>query len=124
MNTEAMMQAMLGAASGAAKGKWSTMKGFAEVELQTLAAMGKTLAESLVADLADAAAEPNDTARKKQTAIATKRAELGMKNIVLAGEGVALAVEADLKLAAQDAVNAALGVLRGAINEAAGFAIL
>ncbi len=124
MNTEAILKAMVGAASGAAKGKWGAMKGFAEVELQTLAAMGKTLAESLVADLADAAAEPVAKARKKQAAIAQKRAELGMRNIVLAGEGVTLAVEADLKLAAQDAVNAALGVLRGAINEAAGFAIL
>lgn len=124
MNLEETLKAMLTAATGAAKGKWGKLKGFAEAELRTLAATGKELGESLATDLKEAALLPTAKKREAATAIAKKRAEIGMRGIALAGEGLALAVEADLKLAAQDAVNAALGVLRGAINQAVGVDVL
>lgn len=124
MNLEETLKAMLEAAAGAAKGKWGKVKGFAQTELRTLAEKGRELSVSLATDLADAAALPTEDERAAATAIAKKRAAFGMRGIVLAGEGLALAVEADVKLAAQDAVNAALGVLRKAINDAAGIGIL
>lgn len=124
MNLEETLKGMLEAAAGAAKGKWGKLKGFAETELRVLAERGRELGVSWAADLVDAAALPTAKKREKATGIAKKRAEIGMRNIVLAGEGLALAVEADVKLAAQDAVNAALGVLRKAINDAAGIGIL
>lgn len=124
MNLEETLKAMLEAATGAAKGKWGKLKGFAQAELRTLAENGKVLGESLAADLKAAALLPTAEEREAAVGIARKRAEFGMRGIVRAGEGLALAVEADVKLAAQDAVNAALGVLRGAINQAAGVKVL
>jgi hypothetical protein len=42
----------------------------------------------------------------------------------LASEGGVIATKADAKIAAQDAINAALKVLRTAINESVGIAVL
>jgi hypothetical protein len=52
------------------------------------------------------------------------RAELGFDSLRLASEGVVTASTADAKIAAQDAINAVLGVLRSAINKSIGVALL
>jgi hypothetical protein len=49
---------------------------------------------------------------------------LAFENLRLASEGVLTATTADAKIAAQDAINAALGVLRAAINQSVGIALL
>jgi hypothetical protein len=55
---------------------------------------------------------------------AEKRAQLAFENLKLAADGVLTATTADGKIAAQDAINAALDVLRAAINKSVGIALL
>jgi hypothetical protein len=124
MNVETTLKAMLRAASGAAKNKWNLVKEFAEPEFRTLAEAAKKIAENCARSMA--AAVELRTAKARETAIekAKRRAARGFRGLELAAEGVVLAAEADLKLAAQDAINSALGVLRGAVNEAVGIVLL
>ncbi len=124
MNAEATLKAMIEAAAAAAKGKWKKLKGFAEAEFRALTKAGRQLEADLLADIAAAAALTTAKKRKAATEKAKLRARLGFDNLRLAAEGVLIVGEADVKLAAQDAINAAIGILRTAINDAAGIAIL
>ena len=67
----------------------------------------------------------NDLAfRAELESQAKRRAQLAFEGIKVAAGGVVSAASTVAKIAAQDAVNAALAVLRGAINQSIGFALL
>ena len=76
------------------------------------------------ADVAEAQLQQDAAERDKLMQKAQERAELGFDNLRLAADGVFTATTADGKIAAQDAINAALEVLRAAINKSAGIALL
>lgn len=118
MNLEQVLSDMLRAAAAAAQGHWNALRGFAEQEFRALSRAGEQLETAFLSDQAAALLEPDEAARTEALRIAKRRAEIGFANVKLASEGVVLAAQADAKLAAQDAVNAALGVLRSAINAA------
>ena len=52
------------------------------------------------------------------------RAQLSFESLQLATDGLITAARADAKIAAQDAINAALGVLRQAVNSSVGIPLL
>ncbi len=116
MNAQETLKAMLSAAAGAARGHWEAVRGFAEVEFKRLSQTAVGLEEDFLADMLEAKQERDAEERAKLEQRAKRRTELAFANLKLAAEGVVLAVKADAKIAAQDAVNAAIGVLRGAIN--------
>lgn len=118
MNLEQILADMLRAAAAAAQGHWDALRGFAEQEFKALTQAGAQLEQDFLRDQAAALLEPDEAQRAGALQIAKRRAALGFANLKLAVEGVVLAAQADAKLAAQDAVNAALGVLRSAINAA------
>ena len=120
MNVEDTLKAMLEAGASAAKRRWKAMSEFATAEFRALATAAATLAENAVADLAAAAALSTAKKRATATAKAKLRATLNLENLQLATEGVLVAGKADVKLAAQDAINAAIGVLTTALNKSVG----
>ena len=124
MNYEETLKGMLDAAAGAAKGQWRALRGYAEEEFRRLGEAAAGLEADYLADLADARLQPDAEKRARMEARARRRAELAFASLKLAGEGVVITAKADAKLAAQDAVNAALGVLRAAINNSVGVALL
>jgi hypothetical protein len=124
MNIETTLKGMLEAAAGAAKGKWKTLRAFAEPEFRTLAAASKQLAADFANDVAAAAELSTQKKRDAAVAKAKKRATIGFRGLRLAAEAVLIVGEADVKLAAQDAINAAVGVLKGVVNDAAGLVLL
>ncbi len=124
MNFEQTLKAMIEAASGAAKGKWKKLRAFAEAEFRTLAAAAQQLEADFLKDPAAAAAPSTNKKRAAAVKKAKLRTTIGFENLKLAAEGVLITGEADVKLAAQDAINAATGVLREAVNASVGLAVL
>lgn len=124
MNYEEVLDGMLEAAASAAKGHWKALRGFAREEFSRLSEAAVGLEADYLADWAEAQQESDRRKRTRMETKAKRRAELAFENLKLAGEGVIIAARADAKLAAQDAVNAAMGVLRGALNKAIGIALV
>jgi len=124
MNLEKTFQEMLKAAAKAAKGQWKAMSDYAEKELRSLGAAALQLEASFAADMLEATAQSTAKKRAKLEKIAKERAKLAFENIELAAATVVDMSKADLKLAAQDAVNAALKVLSAAINASLGVPLL
>jgi hypothetical protein len=124
MNFEDTLKKMIEAAAAAAKIHWNDFRTFAEQELKKLAEAGAQLEADYVADMAAAELQQDATQRDELKQKATLRSQLAFDNLRLASEGVVAAVKADAKIAAQDAINAALDVLRAAINKSAGIALL
>jgi hypothetical protein len=124
MNLEKTLKEMLKAAATAAKGKWKPMAEYAEREFRKLTAAAARLEAGYVADMFTAAAQGDAEKRTKMENIAKKRTELAFENLQLAAETVLDMTKADAKLAAQDAVNAALKVLSTAINTSLGVPLL
>ena len=124
MNLQETLKKMIEAAAGAAKVHWPGLRSFAETELRKLAEAAAWLEADLIADLAAARLESDPGKSDEQVRLARLRAELGFDCLRLAAEGVITMAKADAKIAAQDAINAAVGVLRGAINESIGLVVL
>jgi hypothetical protein len=124
MNYQETLDAMLSAASGAAKGHWEALRSDAEIEFKRLSETALGLEADYVADMVAAQVEPNPKERAAMERRAKRRMALAFESLKLAAEGIVIAAKADTRLAAQDAVNAALGVLRTAINTSIGVAVL
>ena len=124
MNLEDTLKQMLEAAAAAAKIHWKDFRDFAEQEFRNLAEAGTQLEADYGADVAEAQLQQDAAERDKLMQKAQERAELGFDNLRLAADGVFTATTADGKIAAQYAINAALEVLRAAINKSAGIALL
>jgi hypothetical protein len=85
---------------------------------------GASLEADYIADVAAAELQKKAANRKELKRKAKLRAELAFDSLRLASEGVVTAAKADAKIAAQDAINAALAVLRTTVNESVGIALL
>ena len=115
---------MLEAASAAAKGQWGALRGPVEIEFKRLSETALELEADFVSDMVAAEVEGDPAERSAMERRAKRRMELAFESLKMAAEGVVIAATADTRLAAQDAVNAALAVLRRAINTSIGIAIL
>jgi membrane protein involved in colicin uptake len=115
---------MMEAAAGAAKIHWNDFRTYAEQEFKRLAEAGACLEADYIADVAAAERQQKAANREKLKRKAKLRAELAFDSLRLASEGVVTAAKADAKIAAQDAINAALTVLRTAVNKSVGIALL
>jgi hypothetical protein len=104
---EAVAKAMLAAGKGSLKDHWAAARPYAESEFRKLAETG----EMIVAGVADGS-------------INRKQAKILVQMQAGASRSVLTAIETIGVIAAQDAVNAALAVLKGAVNTAAGIALL
>ena len=124
MNLEDTLKKMIEAAAAAAKIHWNDFRTFAEQEFKNLAEAGAQLEADYLADVAEAELQQDATERDELMEKAKLRAELAFENLRLAADGVLTATTADAKIAAQDAINAALGVLQAAINKSVGIALL
>jgi hypothetical protein len=124
MNFDETLTKMIEAAAAAAKIHWKDVRTFAEQEVQKLAEAGAQLESDYLADVAAAQLQKNAAKRDKLMQNAKLRADLGFDSLRRASEGVGTALTADTQIAAQDAINAALGVLRSAINKSIGIALL
>lgn len=124
MNLEQTFQAMLVAASKAAKGQWKAMSEYAEGEFRLLAASAMRLEASFATDMAEAALQTSAKKREKMEKIAKERTKLALENLELAAATVVNMSKADVKMAAQDAVNAAVKVLLTAVNASLGVPLL
>jgi zona occludens toxin (predicted ATPase) len=124
MNYQQTLDEMLNAAAGAARGHWTALRDYAEIEFKRLSEAALGLEADYVSDMVAAQLELDSAARAEAERRAKRRTELAFDSLKLAAEGVVIAATADAKIAAQDAVNAALTVLRGAINTSIGIALL
>jgi hypothetical protein len=124
MNFDDTLKQMLEAAAAAAKVHWNDFRSYAEQEFKRLAEAGAQVEADYGADVAEAQLQQDATKRDKLIQKARLRAQLAFENLRLASEGVLTATTADAKIAAQDAINAALGVLGAAINKSIGIALL
>src|SRR4029453_9107562 len=124
MNYDETLKKMIEAAAAAAKIHWKDFQTYAEQEFKKLAEAGAWLESDYIADVGAAQLQKNAAQSHKTMKKTQLRAELGLDSLRVASEGVAAASTADAKIAAQDAINAALGVLRSAINKSVGIALL
>lgn len=124
MNFEDTLKKMIEAAATAAKMHWNDFRTYAEQEFKKLAEAGAWLEADYIADVAAAELQQDATKRDELKQKAKLRAELAFDSLRLASEGVVTATTADAKIAAQDAINAAIGILKDAINQSVGIAVL
>lgn len=107
MDFTEILKEMLAAAQKAAGAHWQDVRGYLEQELAEAQKDAKRLALQVA----------NGTKTREQAKIELESIELGLQD-------VKLALTVDAKAAAQDAINAALDVLWGAVNAAAGVKIV
>ena len=107
INVSQLIQSMLGAASGAAKGHANDLKNYLE-------ARAKLIAETVAAIASDRLAN----------VINDDDVRFAFDEIKASEASARAAVAVTAKAAAQDAINAALNVAASAINAAVGVAIL
>jgi len=107
INISQLIQSMLGAATGAAKGHGEDLKNY-------LQARAKLIAEGAAAIASD----------RLEGKINDDDVTFAFDEIKESEKSAAAAVSVTLKAAAQDAINAALNVAASAINTAIGVAIL
>jgi hypothetical protein len=124
MNFEDTLKKMIEAGAAAAEIHWNDFSTYAEQEFKKLAEAGASLEADYIADVAAAELQQNAANRDELKSKAKLRAELGFDSLRLASEGVVTVAKADAKIAAQDAINAAIGVLKDAINQSVGIALL
>lgn len=89
---------MLAAARGTAGVAWGDLQGWATEQLKDLARQGKEIAE-----------------KRKKDEISEAVAQVALSNLEIAAKGTTTAVKEGMKRAAEEALNAALGVLRKAL---------
>jgi hypothetical protein len=102
-----LAQAMVKAASGSLAKNWSNVKDYTEPELQRLA--------SALVRIAESAASGEVTSDQAESMVGMERR---------AAESVLLAGEILSKLAAEEAINAAIGAVTAPINRAVGWPLL
>lgn len=124
MNYQETLSKMLTAAAQAAGAHWKGFQTFASQEIQRLAQDGAWIESDFLADLAAAQKQDDATRRADLEAKAKRRASLAYQGLELASEGLVITTKAAAKIAAQDAINAALDILRTAINQSVGLALL
>ena len=124
MNFDETLKKMIEAAAAAAKIHWKDFSTYAEQEFKKLTEAAAWLEADYIADEGAAQRQKDAARRDKLMQKAKLRAELAFDSLRLASEGVVTASTADAKIAAQDAINAALEVLRSAINKSVGIALL
>jgi hypothetical protein len=124
MNFEDTLKKMIEAGAAAAKVHWNDFSTYAEQEFKKLAEAGAWLEADYIADVAAAELQQDTANRDELKSKAKLRADLGFDSLRLASEGVVTVAKADAKIAAQDAINAAIGVLKDAINQSVGIALL
>jgi hypothetical protein len=107
INVSQLIQSMLGAATGAAKGHGADLKNY-------LQARARLIAEGVAAIASD----------RLEGKINDDDVRFAFDEIKESEKTAAAAVSVTVKAAAQDAVNAALNVAASAINSAIGIAIL
>lgn len=107
LDIEALVGEMAGAAAGVLKQKWPDAKSFAQGEFRKIVQTIENIGTQL------AAGEIN-----------TAQAELLLDMQKNASRSVLLTVEGLGILAVEEAINAALDVIKGAANKAIGFALL
>ncbi|HEV2805480.1 MAG TPA: hypothetical protein VGW57_11190 [Chthoniobacterales bacterium] len=107
INVSQLIQSMLGAATGAAKGHGADLKNYLE-------ARARLIAEGVAAIASD----------RLEGKINDDDVRFAFDEIKESEKSAAAAVSVTVKAAAQDAVNAALNVAASAINSAIGIAIL
>jgi len=107
INISQLIQGMLGAAAGAAKGHGEDLKNYLETR-------AKLIAESVAAIASDRLAGK----------ITDDDVRFAFDEIKASEVSAQAAVTVTLKAAAQDAINAALNVAASAVNSAVGIAIL
>ena len=124
MNFQDTLVKMLEAGAGAAKVHWNALRGFAEEEFKGLAESAAWLEADYLADMAAAKLQADPAKRADMEGKARLRAGLAFENLELAADGLITVAKADAKIAAQDAINSALGVLKGAVNQSIGIPLL
>ena len=124
MNFNDTLKKMIEAAAAAANIHWKDFRSYAEQEFKKIAEAGAWLEADYISDVATADLQRNAANRAELKRKAKLRAELAFDSLRLASEGVMTAANADAKIAAQSATNAALAVLRTAVNESVGIALL
>lgn len=107
MDFEGILKQMLAAAQGAAGKHWNDVRDYLQREL----AEAEEESKAIALEVANRVKTP-------------EQAKIELQSIVDSLKDVRLALTVDAKAAAQDAINAALDVLRGAVNSAAKVAIL
>ncbi|HEX8490958.1 MAG TPA: hypothetical protein VF626_08070 [Chthoniobacterales bacterium] len=107
MDFQETLKQMLGAAQKAAGAHWNEVRDYFEKQLASAANAAKTLALEVA----------NEVKTPAQAKIELESLEIGLRD-------VRLALTVDAKAAAQEAINAALDVLWGAVNTAAGVKII
>jgi sirohydrochlorin ferrochelatase len=107
INVSQLIQSMLGAATGAAKGHGEDLKNY-------LQARARLIAEGVAAIASD----------RLEGKITDDDVRFAFNEIKASEVSAQAAVAVTLKAAAQDAINAALNVASSAINAAVGIAIL
>jgi hypothetical protein len=106
MDFEDTLEKMLVAARGAAGGHWKDLRGYLTKEFAT----AKSEAAAIALEVAAGTKIP-------------EQAEIELQSIKESLQDVKLALTVEAKAAAQQAINAALDVLRTAVNSAAKVAI-
>jgi hypothetical protein len=107
INISQLVQSMVGAASGAAKGHGADLKNYLEVRAKIIAEAAAAIASDRLKNL-----------------ITDDDVRFAFDEIKASEASARAAVTVTLKAAAQDAINAALNVASSAINAAVGMAIL
>ncbi len=107
MNSEQVLQDMLTAAQAAAGKEWSKLKSYAESEFEILARVAARI-----------------EARKLAGTISEVNARFLMGQYENTVQTVLFTVEGLAKLLVEQALNAAIGVLRTAVNNATGWKVL
>ncbi len=107
INVDALITAMLNAAKAQLQVHWNAVRPFAEAEVAKLAAT----AVQIQSGQADGS-------------LSRKQAQILLKMQANASQAVLTAIETVGMIAAQDAINAALDVLKSTVNAAIGFAFL
>jgi hypothetical protein len=107
LNIDTLITAMLNAAKGPLQKHWNAVRPFAEAKMAKLA----TTAVQIQSGQADGS-------------LTQKQAQILLKMQANASHAVLTAIETVGMIAAQDAINAALDVLKSTVNAAIGFAFL
>lgn len=124
MNYQETLDEMLRVAAEAAKGHWQILRDYAEIEFKRLSENALNLEADYVADMLEGQIQAEEEKREEMEHRAKRRLELAFESLKLAAEEMVIAAPPEAKLAAQDAVNAAVAVLRAAINKSIGIALL
>lgn len=107
IDADALLKGMLSAAKAAVTGHWNDLRPFAEAEMKKLV----TTALQIEAGRVDGS-------------LSEAQARILLKMQANSSQAVLTAVETVGMIAAQDAINAALGVVKDAVNTAVGVVLL